>query len=140
MHTTSVLGIAEGMRAINAMLEEANKEQQRPLAFAIVDQHGDLLCYARMDRIGGLPQKVSVRKAYTAARMGASTKAWGEGIKSRGMALADFGDPMLIGFQGGLPIMADEGTCVGGIGVSGRLAEEDEAVAEIGLKAMKGAG
>ena len=132
MHTAPVLGISEVMRALIAMLEEANKEQQRPLAFAIVDQHGDLLCYARMDRIGALPQKLAVRKAYTAARMGASTKTWGEGLKSRGMGVADVGDPMLSGFQGGLPVTADDGTCVGGIGVSGRLAEEDEAIAEIG--------
>lgn len=139
MYTTPVIGSDEAMRALTAMMEEANKEQERPLAFAIVDQNGDLICYARMDRLWSLPQTVAVRKAYTAARMRASTKAWGEGLKSGGRALSDFGDPKLIAFQGGLPVIAKDGTCIGGIGVSGRLAEEDEAIAQIGLQIIKDA-
>ncbi len=137
MYTVQVLGINEAMRALNVMLEEANKEPQRPLAFAIVDHLGELVCCARMDRTGANTPRVALRKAYTSARNRNSSKAWGEGIKSRGMSLSDYGDPLLIPFQGGLPIMAEDGTCLGGIGVSGRRAEEDEAVAEIGLKAMQ---
>ncbi len=138
MHTVPVLGIAEAMRALAAMQEEASKEPQRPVAFAIVDHNGDLLCYARMDRLAPTPQQFALRKAYTSAKMRASTKTWGEGLKTRGMAVSEYGDPKLVSIQGGLPITTPDGICIGGIGVSGRRAEEDEAIVEVGLKALKG--
>ena len=43
--------------------------------------------------------------------------------------------PRLVLFGGGLPIVAD-GQRIGGIGVSGGSAEQDEACAHAGLKAL----
>ncbi len=135
MYTTTALGLDDAMKALSGMLGEANKDPSRPLAFSIVDLRGDLVCYARMDGVGFLPQHLATRKAYTAARMRNTTKAWGEGLKDRGMTVGDFADPMLVPFGGGVPILTDDGVCVGGIGVSGRPVEE-EAIAELGIKAL----
>jgi len=51
--------------------------------------------------------------------------------------VTEFGDPNLIALQGGVAITnpADQ-SVLGGIGVSGLTAEEDEAIAKIGLKAI----
>lgn len=136
MFTTRVLGITEAMSALQAMLNEGYKERERPLSFAIVDGHGDLVCYARMDKAARIPQKMALRKAYTAAITGMPSKLWGDNMKSHGMHHADFGDSMLISVQGGLPIVTKDGFCIGGIGVSGRRAEEDEEVAKVGLGAL----
>ena len=84
MHTAPVLGISEVMRALIAMLEEANKEQQRPLAFAIVDQHGDLLCYARMDRIGRPASKVGGAQGLHGCAHGRFHQDLGRGTEKSG--------------------------------------------------------
>ena len=53
--------------------------------------------------------------------------------------MTEFGDPSLIALQGGVVIInpADQ-SVLGGIGVSGLAAEEDEALAKMGLKAVIG--
>jgi glc operon protein GlcG len=38
--------------------------------------------------------------------------------------------------QGGLPIVVD-GTCIGGVGVSGVQSHEDEQIAKAGIDALK---
>ena len=47
------------------------------------------------------------------------------------------GDPMLAAVQGGVVILhPGSGSIMGGIGVSGLAAQEDEDLAKIGLKAL----
>ena len=55
-----------------------------------------------------------------------------------GRSTADLGDPDLIGVQGGVAILSADGAALGGIGVSGLAADEDEAIARIGLRAITG--
>jgi glc operon protein GlcG len=43
--------------------------------------------------------------------------------------------PKITPVQGGLPIVI-EGTCVGGVGVSGVQSHEDEQIAAAGIKAL----
>ncbi|MBI4498149.1 MAG: heme-binding protein [Chloroflexi bacterium] len=137
MYEKPVLGLPEAMIALDAMLKEAAKESERPLAMAIVDDNGELVCYGRMDRVNPLPRQLAVKKAYTAARMRADTLAFAERLKSQGRSVIEMGDPNLTSVQGGIAIVRlSDGTVLGGIGVSGRRAEEDEEIARIGLRAM----
>jgi uncharacterized protein GlcG (DUF336 family) len=47
------------------------------------------------------------------------------------------GDPNLAAVQGGLVVLqAETGTIMGGIGVSGLTAQEDEDIARLGLRAL----
>jgi len=55
-----------------------------------------------------------------------------------GRSAVEFGDPNLLAVQGGVTIIAADGTPLGGIGVSGLAAEEDEAIARAGLSAVTG--
>jgi uncharacterized protein GlcG (DUF336 family) len=55
-----------------------------------------------------------------------------------GRSAVEFGDPNLIGVQGGVTIAAADGSPLGGIGVSGLAAEEDEAIARMGLGVITG--
>ena len=45
--------------------------------------------------------------------------------------------PGITPIQGGLPIVV-EGTCVGGVGISGVQSHEDEQIAAAGIKAVTG--
>lgn len=134
----AALSLEEARRAMDRMLQEASKEANRPLAIAIVDDQGELISYARMDRAAPQPPIIARKKAYTAARTRSDTLAYAERLKSQGRSVTEFGDPNLLALQGGVVITTADGSVLGGIGVSGRLAEEDEAIARIGLKAILG--
>ena len=137
MYDEAMLGLTEARKAIQAMLDEAIKEPDRPVAMAVVDGNGRLVEFARMDRCRLLPQQLAYKKAYTAATMRSDTGALAERFKSMGRSVSDFGDPNMAAVQGGVAIQrpSDE-VFLGGIGISGLRADEDEALARIGVQAM----
>jgi uncharacterized protein GlcG (DUF336 family) len=135
----AVLSLNDAQRAMQLMLQEASKAPNRPLAIAIVDDQGELISFARMDKCAPQPPIIARKKAYTAARTRVDTVAYAERLRGQGRSVTEFGDPNLIALQGGVVITnpADQ-SVLGGIGVSGLAAEEDEALAKIGLKAIVG--
>jgi glc operon protein GlcG len=138
-YAKTVLSLDDAHRAMDRMLQEARKNPDRPVAIAIVDDQGELVCFARMDKCAPQPPMIARKKAYTAARTRSDTAAYAERLKSQGRSVTEFGDPNLIALQGGVVILhpADR-SVLGGIGVSGLTAEEDEAIARLGLQAMFG--
>jgi len=134
----AVLSLDDARRAMDRMLQEALKAPNRPVAIAISDDQGELVAFARMDKCAPLPLSVARKKAYTAARTRSDTKAFADRLKSIGRSAVEFGDPDLLAVQGGVAIVAADGTGLGGIGVSGLAAEEDEAIAKLGLAAITG--
>jgi glc operon protein GlcG len=133
-----VLSLEDARKAMTRMLEEAGKAPNRPVAIAICDDQGELVAFARMDKCAPLPLTIARKKAYTAARTRSDSKAFGDRLKGMGRSAVEFGDPDLIGVQGGVTIAAADASPLGGIGVSGLAAEEDEAIARIGLSAITG--
>jgi len=134
----SVLSLEDARKAMTGMLEEALKAPNRPVAIAICDDQGGLVEFARMDKCSPLPMMIARKKAYTAARTRSDTKAFAERLKVMGRSVIELGDPDLIPVQGGVTIAAADGSALGGIGVSGLAAEEDEAIARIGLSIITG--
>ncbi|MBV8773618.1 MAG: heme-binding protein [Deltaproteobacteria bacterium] len=134
----AMLSLDDARQAMERMLEEALKAPNRPVAIAICDDQGELVAFVRMDRCAPLPLTIARKKAYTAARTRSDTKAFADRLKSMGRSTVDLGDPNLIGVQGGIAIVSADGTPLGGIGVSGLAAEEDEAIARVGLRAIGG--
>ena len=137
MYEKPMLGLDQVQKAMTDMLAKANEEPDRPVAIAIVDDTGSLVSYARMDRCRVIPQKMAVRKAYTCALSGQDSKDYAARLASQGRIVAEMGDPMLAAVQGGVVVLQPgSGTIMGGIGVSGLAAEEDEDIAKLGLKAL----
>ncbi|MFC2058113.1 heme-binding protein [Chloroflexota bacterium] len=139
MNQKSVLGKEDAERAVRAIMDEASKEPERPVSVAVVDDKGDLLYFVRcniLDRGALLATYMPVQKAYTAARMGVDTRSFQEMFKNRGWDIAWFGDSKLTLLPGGVPVITAEGTVIGAVGVGGRKVEEDQALAEIGVKAI----
>src|SRR5438128_11078821 len=133
-----VLSLEDARKAMAAMLEEALKAPNRPVAIAICDDQGELVAFTRMDKCAPLPLTIARKKAYTAARTRSDTKAFGDRLKGMGWSAVGVGDPNLLALQGGVTIAATDGSPLGGIGVSGLAAEEDEAIAKIGLRVLIG--
>jgi len=134
----AVLSLDDARRAMERMLQEALKAPTRPVAIAICDDQGELVAFTRMDKCAPLPLTVARKKAYTAARTRSDTKAFADRLKGMGRSAVEFGDPNLLAVQGGVAIIGTDGTPLGGIGVSGLAAEEDEAIARVGLSAITG--
>ncbi|HEY7062975.1 MAG TPA: heme-binding protein [Chloroflexota bacterium] len=134
MFQRNCLGLADAQRILAAVLEAAQAQGLAP-AVAIADDHGELVCYARMDDAPLSAQRAARRKAYTAALMRAATLEFREQMRERGRSLADYGDPALTRLQGGKPLIY-QGRCVGAIGVAGTPPAQDEALADLGVRAF----
>jgi glc operon protein GlcG len=132
----AILSLDDARRAMDRMLQEALKAPNRPVAIAICDDQGELVAFTRMDKCAPLPLTIARKKAYTAGRTRSDTRAFADRLKGMGRSAVEFGDPNLIAVQGGVAIIAADGTALGGIGVSGLAAEEDEAIAKAGLSAI----
>ena len=137
MYDKPMLSLDQTQKAMSVMLDHATREPDRPVTIAIVDDTGQLLSYARMDRCRPTPQRMAIRKAYTCALSGQNSNDYAERLKGQGRTVAEMGDPMLAAVQGGVVAVHPEtGAIMGGIGVSGLAAQEDEDIAKMGLQAL----
>ncbi len=136
MYDAKVLGLAEAERAVKAVIEEASKEGG-PISVAVVDAWGTPISVAKMDGSLLLFVRMALNKAYTAATWRADTRTWMERFKESGREVTWFDDHRLTVIPGGVCIRLGDDTIVGGIGVSGRSADEDEALCFVGLKAIE---
>jgi uncharacterized protein GlcG (DUF336 family) len=103
---------------------------------AVVDAGGTLAAFLRMPGAFVHSVDIAIDKAYTAAGFGFPTSRWRaivEGDPLLHMGLNQ--RPRLVMFGGGLPLKDGE-ALIGGIGVSGGSAEQDEACAQAGLEAI----
>lgn len=125
------------------LLEAAEAEaahQELKLAFAIVDAGGHLVAAARMDGAGWITSEIALGKAWTAAAYRSPSAAQGDKAKdliafAGAISVATHGryTPQI----GGLPIVVD-GEPAGGMGASGALGQEDEAVVRAALEQVVG--
>ena len=137
MYTKPMLSLDQCLAAINAMVADFNKDpNRRPVDMSIVDDAGNLLAYARMDRC--MRPSFGQRKAYTAAIRRMDSVAFAEWLSSRNMTIESIGDPNLITLQGGLVVVnPSDGIILGGIGVGGLpTGKEDEDIARAGVAAL----
>lgn len=127
------LSLEEADLFMNKAIEKA-RELNIKIAVAIVDQHGHLKAFKRMDQATLLAAKSSQMKAYTSSTVPFSTKLIADiNAKDPNHALSDI--PGLLLLQGGLPIFSPNGEHLGAIGVGGGSGEQDEECAQAALKA-----
>ncbi len=123
------------LKAVEAATNRAS-ELNILINVAVVDQAGISLAFARMNGSFLHSADIATDKAYTAASFGFATSEWMTILDANpAMRLGFPQRPRLVVFAGGLPIMV-EGTCVGGIGVSGGSEAQDEECAKAGLEAI----
>jgi uncharacterized protein GlcG (DUF336 family) len=136
------IDLTEARKMVDAMIEYATViKPGLPMAFAVVDSAGVLVCFARMDGAAAAPRIMAENKAYTVVHckgLGTSGDV-GEFVKKDfSFDLACFVEHgRLAPVEGGLPIKDSDGSIIGGIAASGRLGHEDVEVATAGLKAFE---
>ena len=135
--TRKTLGLAESREAVNAMLAKATAMGGRPVALVVCDDRGDVICQVAMAGVNAaLARQNAFKKAYTSAVTRADSSALAERVKGVPGGLAFFGNANFFAGGGGTVVAASDGTILGGIGVSGRTNEEDEAIAQAGKALM----
>jgi uncharacterized protein GlcG (DUF336 family) len=103
---------------------------------ALTDSSGTLAAFLRMPGAFLHSVDIAIDKAYTAASFGFPTTAWKDAVAGDEMLRIGLNQrPRLVMFGGGLPVR-EGGVLIGGIGVSGGSAEQDEACAVAGLTAL----
>lgn len=124
-----MITLAATRTLVTKAMEKATDDFKRPICVAICDPYGFLLAFARMDGAPIRSIQISQRKAFTAVRMGTSTAAFLERIHKDNIQASWFGDDMLP-LPGGTVLKDKSGTIVGGIGISGLAASEDQVIAD----------
>lgn len=103
-------------------------------AVAVVDATGQLRAFARSNGTPFLAAEIAVNKAWTAASFGYSTHVWNQYIQDPAIRPLAY-HPKMMAVGGGYPLL-DDGKLIGGIGVSGGSAVQDQAACEVALKKL----
>ena len=121
--------------AVAAAVAESRKNSW-PMAIAIVDNHGMLVAFEKLDNTQTASVQVSIDKAVSAATYRRPTKVFQDLVAGGGVGLRALNLRGASTVEGGLPIVVD-GKILGGIGVSGMASDQDGVVAKAGADAVK---
>jgi uncharacterized protein GlcG (DUF336 family) len=127
------IGIEQAKKIMVAAEAEARKNSWQ-VVISIVDTGGHQVMLQRLDAQNASVD-IAIGKARTSANFRRPTKALEDGLAAGGTAMRILAVPGVTPLQGGLPIVVD-GKIIGGIGVSGVMASQDEMVAKAGLDAL----
>lgn len=128
------------LEAARLMLAAAEAEAVRnkwPVVIAVVDDGGHTIVLSRQDGTQWSSVETAVEKARAAVAWKRPTRLLEEMVNNGRTAFLSIAQGMGI-LQGGVPVEV-EGEIVGGVGVSGVKASDDELVALAGVNALKGA-
>src|SRR5688572_813721 len=94
------------------------------VAVAVVNTHGSLVYYERMNNTQSASARIAVDKASAAAMYRRPTRAFVDAIAKTGPAVMTL--PGVVASPGGVPIMSKDGKVIGAVGVSGVTGDQDE--------------
>jgi uncharacterized protein GlcG (DUF336 family) len=134
----SSLTLAQASTIIDAALAARRQEKLLPLAVAVLDGGGNLVCFKRDDGCGVVRFDIAFGKAWGALGMGLP----GRGIRDRlaqrigfQAAVAAASDGRFIPVPGGVLILDGKGVAIGAVGISGDASDKDEYCAIVGILA-----
>jgi glc operon protein GlcG len=119
-----------------AAAEAEAKKNNWAVAIAIVDSAGQLAAFSKIDNTQHASVDIAIGKAVTANNFKRPTKALQDAIAQGGANLRLLAVKGATPLEGGVPIVVD-GKIIGGIGVSGVMANQDAEVAMAGAAAAK---
>src|SRR5919201_616960 len=123
------INIGQAKKIAAGALAECQKNSWN-VAVAIVDTHGYLVYFERMENTQYASMDIAIGKARAAATYRRPTRAFADVINKGGPATATL--PGVFASPGGVPIMVD-GKVTGAVGVSGVTGDQDEQCAKAGL-------
>ena len=122
-------------KAAAAAIAEARKSNFT-MAIAIVDPHGFLVYFEKMDNTQNGSVNIAQDKARSAALFKRPTKAFQDTLAAGGEGLRILALQGAVAAEGGFPIIV-AGKVIGAIGASGGTGVQDSQVAKAGADAVK---
>jgi len=118
-------------------VEDYARKKGLACVIAVDDAHGNPVAVHVMEDAFLVSYEVATQKAYTAVAVKMSTMQLHDMVQPGGTfyGLEAMHNGKIVGFGGGVPLKIG-GKIVGGLGVSGGTGEQDNDVAEYGLKAF----
>ncbi len=126
------IGVEAARKVAAATVAECAKNSWR-VAVAVVDTHGAMVFFERIDDTQIASIKIAIAKARAAATFRRPTRVFADGIAKGGTALVTL--PGVIGSPGGIPLVVG-GKMIGAVGVSGVTGDQDEQCAKAGASAL----
>jgi uncharacterized protein GlcG (DUF336 family) len=125
----------EGARKLIAAVEAEAMKHRWKMAITVVDTHGDLVQFSRMDgtQLGSV--NVSQGKAWTAVRFRRESRAIYNAVQTGYVYMTSL-DSRIVASPGGYPLV-ENGKIVGAIGCSGGTGDQDAAACKAGVDALK---
>ena len=126
------VNLAAAKKIATATIAECQKNSWN-VAVAVVDPHGALLYFERMEDTQWASNDIAIGKARSAATYRRATRGFADAINKGSPSTATLG--AIYASPGGVPIFVD-GKITGAVGVSGVTGDQDEQCAKAGLSAM----
>jgi uncharacterized protein GlcG (DUF336 family) len=126
------VGVAAAKKIAAAAVAECHKNGWN-VAVAIVDPHGTLVYYEKMEDTQYASADIAIAKARAAATYRRPTRAFADAINKGSPATATLQG--VVGSPGGVPLMVD-GKVIGAVGASGVTGDQDEQCSMAGAKSM----
>ena len=126
------INIATAKKIAAGTLAECQKNSWN-VAVAVVDTHGFLVYFERMEDTQYASMDIAIGKAKAAATYRRPTRVFADVINKNSPATATL--PGVFASPGGVPVFVD-GKVIGAVGVSGVTGDQDEQCALAGTKSM----
>ena len=127
-----VVSLATAKKIAAVVIAECQKNNWN-IAVAVVDTHGTLMFYEKMEDTQYVSADIAIGKAKAAATYRRPTRVFADVINKGGPATATL--PGVFASPGGVPIFVG-GKVTGAVGVSGVTGDQDEQCAKAGLSGM----
>ncbi len=134
-----MLTLAEATQIVEEALTYARNEGLAPMTVAALDARGCVVVLKMEDGSSLLRPDIASGKAWSALAMGFGTRNLAGRAKSLPSffgALASLADGRVLPVPGGVLVRSADGTVLGAVGASGDVADNDEACALVGIKAV----
>jgi glc operon protein GlcG len=128
------INLETAQKLIAAVEAEAAKHRWK-MNIAVVDTHGDLVAFGRMDGAQLASISISQGKARTAARFRRESRFFYNAFET-GHGYVSTLDPTLVASPGGWPLV-EGGKLIGAIGCSGGTGDQDAASCKAGADLVK---
>jgi uncharacterized protein GlcG (DUF336 family) len=124
-------------QVVAAVVAEAGRGARNwKLAIAVVDTHGELVYFYKMDGTQHGSVGVSQGKARTSARFRRATQVFFDLMQTAAGVYASTLDPTLVASPGGIPLV-ENGRVIGAIGCSGASGAQDHVACQAGASTLR---
>ena len=133
-----VIGVDVGSQSVKAVVAEASKSPRNwKLAISVVDTHGELVYFYKMDNTQQASVVISQNKARTSARYRRPTQNINNVMQTPpGAYIITLESPPPTGSPGGFPL-TEGGKIIGAIGCSGATGDQDAVACKAGAETVK---